>query len=97
MNITVLTPEKEIFHGAIVSVKVPGVSGEFQVLENHAPIVSALESGVVTIVTAEGAHRYFDEASGDLLEATEAGKKLEYTIGGGFVEVLNNEISLLIN
>lgn len=97
MNITVLTPEKEIFHGEIISVKVPGVSGEFQVFTNHAPIVSALASGVVTIVTSKGTHRYFDEASGDLLEANEEGKKLTYTIEGGFVEVLNNQISLLIN
>ena len=96
MNITVLTPERALFEGAIVSVKVPGVAGEFQILQNHAPIVSALEAGKVTIVTADGVHRFFDEASGDLVEAQEAGKRLEYQVEGGFVEVLGNEVSLLI-
>lgn len=47
MNIAVLTPDREIFQGVITSVKVPGVKGEFQVLKNHAPIVSALEKGNV--------------------------------------------------
>ena len=39
MYITVLTPDKQIFQGSITSVKVPGTSGRFQVLRNHAPIV----------------------------------------------------------
>lgn len=77
MNITVLTPDKEIFKGAIVSVKVPAVSGQFQVLKNHAPIVSALSKGDVTVVK-------------------EGGEKLKLTIEKGFIEVLNNEVSLLV-
>lgn len=97
MRISVLTPEKEIFSGTIVSVKVPGVSGEFQVLKNHAPIVSALEKGKVTIVTAAGGYSYFDEVSGDILKENEPGKVLTYDISGGFIEVLKNEVSLLIS
>ena len=54
MNITVLTPDKEIFNGEITSVKVPGTAGEFQVLKNHAPIVSSLSKGKVAIVKADG-------------------------------------------
>ena len=54
MNITVLTPDKEIFNGEITSVKVPGTGGEFQVLKNHAPIVSSLSKGKVAIVKADG-------------------------------------------
>jgi F0F1-type ATP synthase epsilon subunit len=42
MQLSVLTPDQEYFSGEITSVKVPGVLGEFQVLNNHAPIVSAL-------------------------------------------------------
>lgn len=96
MNITVLTPEKEIFHGNINSVKVPGSQGAFQVLKNHAPIVSSLEEGKVTIVTAGGGFRFFDEESGAIKESKEAGKTLIFTIQSGFIEVLNNEISLLV-
>ncbi|MCB0565172.1 MAG: F0F1 ATP synthase subunit epsilon [Phaeodactylibacter sp.] len=96
MNITVLTPEKEIFHGNINSVKVPGSQGAFQVLKNHAPIVSSLDEGKVSIVTAGGGHRYFDLESGAIKESQEAGKTLVFTIQSGFIEVLNNEVSLLV-
>lgn len=96
MNITVLTPEKEIFHGDINSVKVPGTQGAFQVLNNHAPIVSSLDEGKVTIVTAGGGYRYFDQESGAIRESKEAGKILDFHISGGFIEVLGNEISLLV-
>ena len=41
MQINVLTPDLEIFKGNITSVQVPGVSGRFQVLKNHAPIVNS--------------------------------------------------------
>jgi F-type H+-transporting ATPase subunit epsilon len=77
MNITVLTPDREVFKGAIKSVKVPGIGGEFQVFERHAPVVSALKNGRVT------------------LDRTEGGK-MTFSIQKGFIEVLNNEISLLV-
>lgn len=96
MNITVLTPNRAIFQGAIESVKVPGVSGEFQVLKNHAPIVSALETGKVTIVTGEGSYEFYDQESKAMKSETNAGKRLTYQVDGGFIEVLNNEVSLLI-
>lgn len=78
MNLTILSPEKEIFSGAVKSVKVPGALGYFQMLENHAPIVSSLQKGEVSIVKADG-------------------EKMEFAVEGGFVEMLNNEISLLIS
>ncbi len=96
MNISVLTPEQEIFHGTITSVKVPGTSGEFQVLRNHAPIVSSLEAGKVTIVVAAGEHRIYDMESGEIKQADEPGQHVELEISGGFIEVLNNEVSLLV-
>ena len=54
MNLTILSPEKEIFSGAVKSVKVPGTVGYFQMLENHAPIVSSLQKGEVSIVKTDG-------------------------------------------
>jgi len=77
MNISVLTPEKQLYTGSITSVSVPGVEGKFQILRNHAPIVSALTEGGVTIRRADG-------------------QMITFTIQRGFVEVLNNEISLLV-
>jgi F-type H+-transporting ATPase subunit epsilon len=45
MYLEVLTPEKKLFQGEVTSVKLPGVSGSFELLENHAPIISALTNG----------------------------------------------------
>ena len=59
MTITVLTPDKEIFNGDITSVKVPGTGGEFQVLKNHAALVSSLSKGNVTIQKADGSKMTF--------------------------------------
>ena len=87
---------KEFFFFNINSVKVPGTQGAFQVLKNHAPIVSSLEEGKVQIVTAGGGYRYFDIESGAIKESNEAGKTLVFAIQAGFIEVLNNEISLLV-
>ena len=77
MNITVLTPDQEIYKGTITSVKVPGVGGQFEVLKNHAPIVSALGEGPVRL-----------KVSG--------GEDMTFSIEKGFIEVLNNEVSLLV-
>ena len=53
MDLTVLTPDKEVFLGPIKSVKVPGSNGQFQILNNHAPIVSALGTGKMTVIDAD--------------------------------------------
>lgn len=96
MHITVLTPDKKIFEGNIVSVKVPGTLGQFQVLKNHAPIVSSLGKGVITLVTASGTHQVFDAESSSILSVEESGKHYSFNIEKGFIEVLNNEIALLV-
>jgi F-type H+-transporting ATPase subunit epsilon len=77
MNISILTPDREIFQGTVTSVKVPGTLGSFQVLKNHAPIVSSLSEGEVSVVR-------------------EGGERMSFGIKGGFIEVLNNNISLLL-
>lgn len=50
MNLIVLTPEKEIYHGPIRSVKVPAIGGQFEILSRHAPIVAALEKGNIRVI-----------------------------------------------
>jgi F-type H+-transporting ATPase subunit epsilon len=96
MIISVLTPDKEIFHGRITSVKVPGTLGEFQVLTRHAPIVSSLEAGRVQIVTAKGEYRVYDEETGVVSTKDEPGKTVTFYIQKGFIEVLKDDISLLV-
>ena len=49
MQLEIVTPEATLFSGEVTSVAVPGVLGEFQMLNNHAPIVSLLGNGHVKI------------------------------------------------
>ncbi|MEE1883946.1 ATP synthase F1 subunit epsilon [Pedobacter flavus] len=49
MNLEILTPDKKIFEGEVSSVTVPGTMGSFQILKDHAPIISTLEDGAVVI------------------------------------------------
>jgi F-type H+-transporting ATPase subunit epsilon len=54
MHLEVLTPQKKVFSGKIKLIKVPGSQGSFEILVNHAPIISTLEKGEVRIVTNTG-------------------------------------------
>jgi F-type H+-transporting ATPase subunit epsilon len=47
MQLEILTPEKKLFTGEATSVTLPGIDGKFQLLEKHAPIISALGKGVI--------------------------------------------------
>ena len=59
MTLEILTPDKTIFQGEVTSVTVPGTSGSFQVLKDHAPIISTLEDGKVVIHTGAGEESFF--------------------------------------
>lgn len=54
MNLDILTPDKTLFSGEVNSVTVPGSAGRFQILNNHAALVSSLEKGKVAIETTDG-------------------------------------------
>jgi F-type H+-transporting ATPase subunit epsilon len=48
MNLEIVSPEKIIYSGTAESVTLPGLSGSFTILDRHAPIISALDKGVMT-------------------------------------------------
>lgn len=50
MHLEILTPEKKVFGGDVYGVQLPGVAGLFEVLNKHAPLVSALKPGKVKIL-----------------------------------------------
>lgn len=54
MYLEIITPEKKVYEGEVVSVKVPGALGSFEILNNHAPIVSSLDKGEVKVKTSKG-------------------------------------------
>jgi F-type H+-transporting ATPase subunit epsilon len=77
MKLEILTPEKKIYSADVYGVQLPGINGLFEVLDKHAPLVSALKSGTLKILTDKTNTK-------------------SYTIQSGFVEVLNNNTTVLI-
>lgn len=56
MFLEIVTPEAKLYEGEVQSVKVPGSKGEFQVLNNHAPIISSLAAGHVEYHDGKAPH-----------------------------------------
>jgi F-type H+-transporting ATPase subunit epsilon len=76
MVLEILTPEKMVYTGDVYGVQLPGIGGSFEVLEKHAPMVSALKAGNMKVLTSKTTFSNF-------------------SIQGGFVEVLNNKATVL--
>jgi F-type H+-transporting ATPase subunit epsilon len=77
MNVEILTPEKKLFSGEVYGVQLPGITGLFEILDKHAPLVSALGKGNVKILKDKNSVENF-------------------SIQGGFVEVLDNKATVLV-
>lgn len=59
LDLKIISPEKVIYEGEVESVLVPGTLGSFEILTDHAPIISSLEPGVVEYATeAEGKQQF---------------------------------------
>lgn len=77
MILEILTPEKRLYSGEVYGVQLPGIEGKFEVLNRHAPIVSALGKGNIKVLK--------DKSTTS-----------NYKIESGFVEVLNNKATVLV-
>ncbi|MEA3448589.1 MAG: ATP synthase F1 subunit epsilon [Bacteroidota bacterium] len=64
MLLEIITPEKSVFKGEVKMVQVPGSKFPFQMLHNHAPIISTLEKGKVRIVKTNDKEEFFEVTSG---------------------------------
>jgi F-type H+-transporting ATPase subunit epsilon len=64
MQVKLITPEKILFEGAANYVQVCGSQGEFGVLPNHAPFVSSLKEGVISVENSSGEKQEFPVKSG---------------------------------
>lgn len=56
MLLEIVTPEKKIFEGEVVLATFPGADGSFQVMNDHAPLISLLKDGAVSYKTKEASH-----------------------------------------
>lgn len=64
MKIEIITPDRKVFEGDVKSVRVPGKKGSFQVLKDHAPIISTLENGPVIMVDQSDKEILYEIAGG---------------------------------
>ncbi len=79
MDLEILTPEKKLFSGKVYGVQLPGIDGSFEVLDKHAPLISALGAGNVKVLN--------DKSGSNVTN---------YQVLGGFIEVLNNKVVVLV-
>jgi len=60
MLLEIITPEKKVFEGEVKSVLLPGTNGKFEILNNHAPIISTLTAGQVRVINNNDQKELFD-------------------------------------
>lgn len=97
MHLQIITPEQVIFDAEIDSVTLPGKDGEFQILNNHAPIVATLGQGTIKIAVHESTYKTFDDKSGKVYTSPSHIKTLLFDIIGGTIELNNNKVIVLAN
>ncbi len=67
MILEIITPDKKVYSGHVKLVQLPGITGLFEILNNHAPIISTLERGKIKVEEESGQILYF-EVDGGVVE-----------------------------
>lgn len=91
MHLEIVSPEQIILSDKVSSVSVPGINGEFQILDNHAPVVSVLQKGSIKLDSSvslpkKSKDRFYEKDS-----------KLNFDISGGVIELKDNKVVILID
>lgn len=79
MYLEIITPDENVFEGEVDSAVFPGSDGSFQILNDHAPLISSIGKGDVKIIKTVEKKK----------------EEIHYGIDGGVVQVLNNKILVL--
>lgn len=96
MFLEIITPEVKLFEGEVSSVTFPGQSGSFQVLKDHAPVISMLSEGDIKMRLAD-ATRTIDPQSGRVVLDKSDDKVAHVAVKRGVVEMSNNNIIVLVD
>jgi len=67
MKLEIITPDKKVYSGQVKLVQLPGITGLFEILNNHAPIISTLVRGKIK-VEEESGHLLYFEVDGGIVE-----------------------------
>ncbi|MGX1023440.1 F0F1 ATP synthase subunit epsilon [Flavobacterium sp. CS20] len=91
MHLEIVTPEQILISQDVDSVTLPGKTGEFQILNQHAPIISTLDKGLIkldkTVDINDKVKSFFEETN----------DKLTFEIKGGVVECKDNKVIVLVD
>ena len=71
LHVSIVSPEREVYAGEVDQVDAPGSEGDFGVLAGHAPFMTALREGFVTVHEGEHLHRF--EVQGGFADVSPAG------------------------
>lgn len=67
MLLDIITPDSKLFSGEVTSVILPGIDGDLGVLNNHAPLITSLKNGAISIIKETGETETF-ETNGGIVE-----------------------------
>lgn len=95
MYLEIVTPEAILFSSEIDSLSVPGVNGEFQMLNNHAPVVSNLRAGTIKIHIHTQANLKLEDLNTKLISDQADDKILTLEINSGTLELNDNKAIIL--
>ena len=91
MKLEIITPESNVFSGEAKTVSLPGLDGIFQVLNNHAPVISALKKGALIV---ELEQPLSEDQKNDMI-SVESPEKISISINGGVAEFNQNKLIIL--
>ncbi|WP_290697848.1 F0F1 ATP synthase subunit epsilon [Lacinutrix sp.] len=95
MYLEIVSPEATLFSSEVDAVIVPGVNGEFQMLNNHAAIVAVLTEGTVKINTHTQSNIVFDDLNANVVPHPDDNKVLTVKINSGTLEMKDNKAIIL--
>ncbi len=97
MYLEIVSPEATLFNSEVDSVSLPGVNGEFQILKDHAAIVSILKQGTIKIHTHTQTHLEFDSVHASIVKHNDDDKVLTLPINSGTIEMKDNKVIILVD
>tara|TARA_B110000003_G_scaffold174149_1_gene173753 strand:- start:58 stop:351 length:294 start_codon:yes stop_codon:yes gene_type:complete len=97
MHLEVVSPESVLFSSNVDSISVPGTDGEFQMLNNHAAIVSNLKEGTVKIHVHTQEHLQLDDLHSKIVSQADDDKVLTIEIKSGTIEMNDNKAIILVD
>jgi len=70
VKIEIVTPDTTIFEGEVSLAQLPGLDGSFEIMNNHAPLISVLKKGRIKLIDKQQLAQYFD-VNGGVVEVLE--------------------------